>query len=111
MPLMQVGFKSELQFPMLDSVDDIRYTPPIDWSILGREDAIAALQEDGRRLDRVDEQFRHDKEVVLVALRESGYSLMYASEALRADFEVVLTAVKQRGIALEFAAEALQNNR
>ena len=76
---------------------------------------LAAVKNDGRALQYVDESLWSDREVVLEAVKtdeglEGEEALMFADESLQADREVVLAAVKQCPWVLEFASEELQND-
>ena len=89
--------------------------------ITDRDEALAAVIEDGRVLKNASEEFRADSEVVLAAVSSaseygdlmqyvSNSPLQIASEDLRADREIVLAAVKQSGFAFWYASESLQND-
>eukprot|EP00445_Apocalathium_hangoei_P002008 CAMPEP_0203854306 /NCGR_PEP_ID=MMETSP0359-20131031/9027_1 /ASSEMBLY_ACC=CAM_ASM_000338 /TAXON_ID=268821 /ORGANISM="Scrippsiella Hangoei, Strain SHTV-5" /LENGTH=212 /DNA_ID=CAMNT_0050770775 /DNA_START=57 /DNA_END=692 /DNA_ORIENTATION=+ len=72
-----------------------------------REDALAAVRQEGADLRFWPPELRSDREVVLEAVRQNGIALAYAAAELRADREVVMEAVQQNGGALEYAAAEL----
>ena len=88
-----------------------------------REEALAAVTQDGMALKHFSHAFRSDKEVVLAAVTQNSDALEFATAELRNDKEVVLKAVARHGLvtsksypgpvvhhfcALWFASAALQ---
>jgi len=60
--------------------------------------------------EKVLEELKSDREIILSAVKASAYNLEYASEELRGDKEIVMAAVASNKRALEFASEDLQND-
>ncbi len=77
----------------------------------GKEEALAAVSQNGSALSKVGAELRVDRDVVLAAVRKDGGALQYATEELQEDREVVLAAVSNYGRALEFAAKVLRGDR
>ena len=64
--------------------------------ITDKADAFRAIDEDlsGSVLDRLSDELKADKEVIMAAVKRNGFALEYASDELKADKEVVLAAAK-----------------
>lgn len=77
-----------------------------------REIVLAAVQEDGRALEFVDERFKDDREIVLAAVQQNGWALEYASERLRDDDDIVRAAAEQNSDSTwYYASPRLQNKK
>ena len=76
-----------------------------------KEEAIAAVKNDGDALQHASDELKADKEVVMVAVKNSGDALYYASDELKADKEVVMMAVKNSGDALYYASDELKADK
>jgi len=62
-------------------------------------------------LEGSQEEFRHNKEIVLAAVKQDGRTLEYASKELRNDKEVVLAAIKNNPTAFEYASKELRDDK
>jgi len=78
---------------------------------LTRSKAVEVVSTDGRALERLSEELKADKQVVLSAVKKHGLALSFASASLQADKEVVLAAVKSNGWALKFASEDMKADK
>ena len=72
---------------------------------------LAAISQDGMKIEDASNELKNDRDVVLAAVKEKGHSLYYASEELQKDPEIVIAAVTENGLALEYISEELQNNK
>ena len=75
--------------------------------------AIKKVTRDPWDLEKLDDVFKADKEVVMAALQNtevwnSGAVLEFASDTLKADKEVVIAAIKNSANAFKFAADELK---
>ena len=61
--------------------------------------------------EKVLEELKSDREIILAAVKESVYNLEYASEELRGDKEIVTIAIMGEGCCLKYASEELKGNR
>jgi len=61
-------------------------------------------------LDELEEDLRHDREVVLAAVRADGHALQHVPAPLRSDREVVLAALCEDALALRHAPEEMQED-
>mmetsp|Transcript_34400 Transcript_34400/g.77006 ORF Transcript_34400/g.77006 Transcript_34400/m.77006 type:complete len:333 (-) Transcript_34400:19-1017(-) len=75
------------------------------------EIALATVQEDGRALRHLGDNFRADRDIVLAAVQQDVQALQYASQALKSDHEIVLAAVKMNGHALKWADTSCRGDR
>jgi hypothetical protein len=73
-----------------------------------KQQALAAVRDDGLRLEGLDDNLKNDKDVVLAAVFQSPPALQFASEALRNDAEIARTAVELDALTLQFAGEHLR---
>lgn len=77
--------------------------------IASKEEAMHAVQVDGRRLRICSATLRADREVCLAAVSSYGKALKFAGAALRADEGLAEVAVRQEGIALQYVSEDLRH--
>ena len=76
------------------------------------------------KLEKIDDHFKNNKEVVLTAVKQNGMALQFvpiinkpgrfwgikSDSGLRSDKDVVITAIKQNNQAFQFASEKLRDN-
>ena len=80
-----------------------------------REIVLAAVGHDKRGwaciYENLPEKYRSDKEITVAAVRCYGYNLRFASDEMKADREVVGYAVDNYGWALTYSPEDLRNDK
>jgi hypothetical protein len=78
------------------NIDEDLVAETQDPIITDKADAFRAIDEDlsGSVLDRLSDELKADKEVIMAAVKRNGFALEYASDELKADKEVVLAAAK-----------------
>merc|ERR1712032_1242026 len=72
---------------------------------------IESLEDGLARLDDLDEELCHNRDIVLAAVGARGTALQYAGKELQSDRGIVMTAVRQNGEALRYAAEEFRRDR
>ncbi len=104
-----VNFNSELikisSKDIFDRLDKSLYS--------NKKFVIKALRKNGNYLEKLDNKFKKDKEVVLAAVTSWGASLKFASASIRADFEIVNKAIEKKyaGFVIQYASADLRKNR
>ena len=68
-------------------------------TITDKTEALAAVKREGRSLERVSDELKADKELVMAAVQQQnlGGILVLASDELKADKEMVMAAVNNDG--------------
>ena len=77
---------------------------------MDKKEALKIVQESGRELENLPDEFKKDYEIVLEAVKNHGSALEYADDSLKKDKEIVLIAVKQDTSALQYAADNIKKN-
>lgn len=73
--------------------------------------AIVSVSIYGLILEKLNDEFKNDKDLVLKAVENNGLSLAFASDKLKNDYDVVLSAVKENGGSLVFASREMQKHQ
>ena len=81
--------------------------------ITDKADAFRAIDEDvsDYALDRLSDELKADRTLIMAAVSKRGALLMHASGQLKADKELVVAAVNNNGHALEYASDELQADK
>ena len=78
---------------------------------LDRDQALAAVSNDGFALEGLDEAFKKDKEIVLAAINEYGGAFEYAHETLKKDKEILLASLAEHVFAMEDTDDSFKKDR
>ena len=74
------------------------------------EYAIKKVLRDPFDLEKLDDVYKADKEVVMAAVQNGGSALEFASDSLKDDKEVVMAAVKESSFAFQYASDELKTD-
>jgi len=56
---------------------------------MDNKEALNLVQEHGYNLERLENEFKKDKEIVLLAVTQDGYSMEYADKSLKKDPDIL----------------------
>ena len=81
--------------------------------IADKQEALAAVKENGLVLIYASAKLRDDKDVVMAAVEQNGWALEYASDRLKDDKDVVLAAVGEfiYSRAFQYASDRLKDDK